>query len=86
MLPAVFRSRSLSWIAPLVLLAGCATGPLADYYALNPFRRQGPEEEQYGPAPAVLRERTATTRSQGAANAGGPAGSGGRRIVGADAE
>ena len=38
-------------------LSGCRTGPLADFYAYNPLNRQGPEESEYGPAPAVRRQQ-----------------------------
>lgn len=48
--------RFLGLFGLLVLLhTGCATGPMAEYYAWNPFRKQGPEETQYGPSPAVRR-------------------------------
>ena len=43
-------------ILPLAIfwfgLTGCRTGPLAEFYGLNPFNRQGPEETEYGLSPA----------------------------------
>lgn len=55
------RARILPALLGLTLVFGCSTGPLADYYGLNPFNRQGPEEEEYGPAPAVRRQQVRAT-------------------------
>ena len=44
-----------------LLLTGCRTGPLAEMYSYNPFNRQGPEETEYGPAPAIRREQIQAT-------------------------
>jgi len=48
-------------ILPILLCCfaavGCRTGPLAEFYSMNPFYRQGPEETEYGPSPAERREQ-----------------------------
>lgn len=42
----------------IVSLAGCRTGPLAEFYGYNPFNRfQADDESQYGPPPAERREQ-----------------------------
>lgn len=38
-------------------MGGCRTGPLADFYGMNPLRRQGPEETEYGLTPLARREQ-----------------------------
>lgn len=59
----------LSCAAALVLplAAGCRTGPLAEFYSMNPFLRQGPEEQEYGPPPAE-RRREIIALARGAAS------------------
>jgi hypothetical protein len=49
----------IGFLAMLALVPahlGCKTGPAAELYGYNPFRRQGPEEEEYGPSAAIRRQ------------------------------
>jgi HEAT repeat protein len=38
------------------VFSGCKTGPGAELYGYNPFRRQGPEETEYGPTAVARRQ------------------------------
>lgn len=60
MVPSYFVARRvflLFCLASTIPVLGCKTGPLAEYYGLNPFNRPGAEETEYGPAPAVRRQQ-----------------------------